>query len=298
MNSYWKVFRPEASILIQGITGKEGLRMARWLSGSGANVCAGVTPGKGGQDVEGCPVFNSVKEALASFPGIEATGIVVPAPYVKSAVQEALAAGIKHLYVLTESVPVHDVLALRAQAEAAGARILGPSSVGYLQFPRFRIGYIGGEDPFKVVKEGGIGLVSTSGGMVNEIMMGLAAKDIGIRMAFAVGGDRVPAFSLEEAVAFCDAQETVERIVVFTEPGRPFFQRLLKNEVVTRHPLAVFLAGDVLDDLPRGKAYGHTGTLLQEEEQGVADLRAALRQRGIACVATMPELIQHLTSHV
>ncbi len=298
MNTHWKLFSSDAPVLVQGITGKEGLRMTRWLKKSGVNVCAGVTPKKGGQEVEGCPVFNSVQEALQAFPGIQATSIVVPAPHVKSAVEEALNAGIKFVYILTESVPVHDVLAMRALAEEKGARILGPSSVGYLQFPKFRIGYIGGEDPFETIKEGGVALVSTSGGMVNEIMMGLAQKGIGMRMAFAVGGDRVPGFSLEEALLFCDEQEKVEKLVVFTEPGRPFFQSLLKGELVTKHPLVVFLAGDVLDDLPRGKAYGHTGTLLQEEEQGVVEVRKALREKGIACVGTMAELIQHFSSHV
>lgn len=289
----WKQFSPSTHILVQGMTGKEGARMTKWLLQSGMSVCAGVTPGKGGMLIEGCPIFNSVAEAITAFPAVEITSIVVPAARVRGAVEEALAAGIKYAHILTESVPVYDVLAMRSEARAQGAVILGPSSVGYLQFPRFRVGYIGGENPFGVIPEGGIALVSTSGGMTNEIMMGFAREGLGIRVAFAIGGDRIPAFSLEDALAFCDTQSNVSHLVVFAEPGRPFFQRLLQGVSTFTHPIVVFLAGDILDDLPRGKAYGHTGTLLQEEEMSVASLREALRAKGIPCVATMPELLHY-----
>ncbi len=294
----WKIFAPSAGTLIQGMTGKEGMRMTKWLRQSGMQVCAGVTPGKGGKVVEACPIFDSVQEACQAFPQIEVTSIVVPATRVRGAVEEALAANIKYLHILTESVPVHDVVVVRTLARTQNAYILGPSSVGYLQFPAFRLGYIGGENPFSVIMDGGVSLVSTSGGMTNEIMMGLARHQIGIHTAFAIGGDRVPAFSLEEALTFCDALPETKQLVVFAEPGRPFFTQLLRGQLPYTHPLILFLAGDILDQLPRGKAYGHTGTLLQEEEQAVASLRVALRERGITCVATMTELIQCLKSYV
>lgn len=292
--SHWKTFSPETKTIVQGMTGKEGLRMTKWLLQSGVKVCAGVTPGKGGMEVEGCPIFNSVQEAVAAFPDIEVTSIVVPASRTKSAVLEALASGLKYIHILTESIPVHDVLAFQAEAKKQGATVLGPSSIGYLQFPAFRMGYIGGENPFEHIREGGIGLVSTSGGMTNELMMALGRHDLGVRVAFAVGGDRVPGLSLEEAVKICDEFPGVERLVVFAEPGRPLLQKLLKDEVHFKHPLVIFLAGDILDDLPRGRAYGHTGTLLQEEGHGVAETRVLLKEKGITCVATSPELITHL----
>lgn len=294
----WKIFAPSAGMLVQGMTGKEGMRMTKWLRQSGMQVCAGVTPGKGGQVVEGCPIFDSVQEACQAFPQIEVTSIVVPAARVRGAVEEALAANIRYLHILTESVPVHDVLMIRDLAQAKHACVLGPSSVGYLQFPAFRVGYIGGENPFDTLTDGGVSLVSTSGGMTNEIMMGLARHRIGIHTAFAIGGDRIPAFSLEEALVFCDALPETKQLVVFAEPGRPLFGQLLQGQLRYTHPLILFLAGDILDELPRGKAYGHTGTLLQEEEQGVKTLRVALREQGITCVATMSELVQCLKSYV
>lgn len=296
MLSQWQELPVTTEILVQGMTGKEGMRMTAWLKQSGMRVRAGVTPGKGGVEVEGCPIFDSVQAALAAFPQIGITSIVVPASRVRGAVEEALEAGLTKIHLLTESVPVHDVLALHRQAEEKGAIILGPSSVGYLQFPPFRIGYIGGENPFRLVQEGDIALISTSGGMVNELMMGLARKGRGICCAFAIGGDRVPLFSLERAIAYADQHPKVKHIIVFAEPGRPFFQSLLKGDIPLTHALTLFIAGDILDQLPRGKAYGHTGTLLQEEEGSVSSLRAVLRAKGIACVSTMPELFAHLAS--
>jgi succinyl-CoA synthetase alpha subunit len=103
----WKRFSSETQVLIQGMTGKEGMRMAKWLLGSGVKVVAGVTPGKGGQTVEERPIFNSVAEAKAAFPNIEVTSIVVPPMRVLGAVQDALQSGITYLQILTENIPVH-----------------------------------------------------------------------------------------------------------------------------------------------------------------------------------------------
>ena len=265
----WKPFQSDTPFFIQGMTGKEGARMAKWLLASGANVVAGITPGKEGEQIEGRPIFNSVHAAREAFPSVTLSTIVVPSARVLGAVQEAIAAGMTYLNLLTEGVPVQDVLSMRRTAIASGATILGPSSVGYLQFPAFRTGYIGGENPWEQLTEGDTAVLSTSGGMVNEIMMGLARAGIGLRCAFAIGGDRISAYSLEEALQFCEQWSAVKRIILFVEPGRPFLPRLLRGTVSSTKPLILFLAGDILDILPRGKAYGHTGTLLGEEEETV-----------------------------
>ncbi len=236
----WKIFDSDTPVLIQGITGKEGQRMARWLIQSGVKVVAGVTPGKGGQESEGCPVFNSVSEARQAFPDLLVSCIVVPPARVLGAVQEAVAAGIKFMNILTEQVPVHDVLAMRELATKNQATILGPSSVGYLQFPAFRLGYLGGDNPFKYLKEGNAAIVSTSGGMTNELLMSLAHHGIGAKLAFAIGGDRVTGISLEEAIAWSEDREEVKFLVIFIEPGRPLLRSLLAGMVTFRKPTVVF----------------------------------------------------------
>ncbi len=288
----WKRFLPDIQVLIQGMTGKEGMRMAKWLLGSGVRVVAGVTPGKGGQTIEERPIFNSVAEAKAVFPELEVTSIVVPPLRVLGAVEDALANGMRYVQILTENIPVHDVLHMRRQAEAVGATILGPSSVGYLQFPQFRVGYIGGEEPFRILKEGSLAVVSNSGGMTNELLMGLSRRGIGIRCAFAVGGDRVVGTSLRDALMHVEASADVSAIAMFAEPGHPLLTALITGEYSVKKPLAILMPGDVLDTLPRGMPYGHTGTVLGEDERSVPEMRAAISAKGYVCTGSLQEMFE------
>ncbi|MFH1704567.1 MAG: CoA-binding protein [Patescibacteria group bacterium] len=288
----WKLFDSGSPLIIQGMTGKEGSRMAGWLIASGSNVVAGVTPGKGGQSVEGRPIFNSVAEAKAAFPAVEISSIAVPAPFVLSAVNDAIEAGMRFIHILTEQVPVHDVMRMKEIARAKGATILGPSSVGYIQFPQFRMGYLGGESPFSTVQEGSVAIVSTSGGMTNELLMALTRNGVGVRLAFALGGDRVIGTTLEDAIRWSESCPEVASIAIFIEPGRPLLKALISGTFNFTKPAIVFLAGEALDDMPRGLPYGHTGTILGEDEMSVREIRKTLSERGIMCVGTMSEFIQ------
>lgn len=286
----WKRFSLETEVLIQGMTGKEGMRMAKWLIGSGVRVVAGVTPGKGGQTVEDRPIFNSVAEAKAVFPHLEVTSIVVPPMRVLGAVEDALQAGLKYIQILTENIPVHDVLAMREKAHSMDATILGPSSVGYLQFPKFRVGYIGGEEPFRILQEGSLAVVSNSGGMTNELLMGLSRRGVGIRCAFAVGGDRIVGTSLRNALEHVEASPDVSSIAMFAEPGHPVLEALASGQYVVKKPLVILMPGDVLDTLPKGTPYGHTGTVLGEDDRSVPDMRAAISAKGYVCTGSLQEM--------
>lgn len=287
----WNTFCQDTPLFIQGMTGQEGQRLMRWLRASGSHVIAGITPGKGGQECEGVPIFDTVDAACQKFPHVNASIIVVPAMYARRATEEALQAGLKYLTVFTEGVPVHDVREMRLLAARCGATILGPSSVGYLQFPPFRTGYIGGENPWSVLQEGGIALISSSGGMVQELMMGLSHAKKGIRVAFALGGDRVLGSSFEEVYQFCEAHPGVQQVVVFIEPGRSFLSALLQDQMKRTKPLILFLVGDALEGLPREAAYGHTGTFLSQESETVSAWRKRLEERGIVCVSSVEECV-------
>lgn len=287
----WNSFAPNTPVLIQGITGKEGSRMAAWLVASGVNVVGGVTPGKGGQETEGRPVFDSVVAARERFPDCVVSSIVVPPSRVLGAVEEAIAAGIRYIHVLTEQIPLRDVLVMRKSAVSQGVALLGPSSVGYLQFPRFRIGYLGGEVPFETLKEGGAAILSTSGGMANELMMSLSRHGIGVRLALALGGDRVVGLTLEDAIAWTESLEEVNLLALFVEPGRPILKTLAEGTFRFQKQAVVFLAGEALDSLPRDVPYGHTGTVLGEGDVSVHETRLALRRQGITCVGSMSEFL-------
>jgi succinyl-CoA synthetase alpha subunit len=293
-----ELFSEQTPVIIQGMTGKEGSRMAQWLIRSGVNVAAGVTPGKAGQSIEGRPIFNSVGEARAAFPNVDISSIAVPPARVLGAAIEAIEAGISLVHILTEQVPIHDVLAIKKAATEKGVTLFGPSSVGYLQFPRFRIGYLGGESPFEVIKEGSVALISTSGGMTNELMMSLAKNGVGIRTASALGGDRVIGFSLEDSIRWNESLEEVKVLGIFIEPGRPLLRALISGKFEFRKPTVLFLAGESLDQMPRGVSYGHTGTILGEDELSVSDTLKKLNDIGIACVRSQSEFILQMMSYV
>ncbi|MCR4256362.1 MAG: CoA-binding protein [Candidatus Uhrbacteria bacterium] len=291
---------PNASskIVVQGMTGREGSRMARWMIASlpagrrgGANVIAGVTPGKGGQEVEGRPIFDSMKDA----PAADASCIVVPSAHALSAVKEALDADIRFIHVLTENVSLHDAVEMRRLAKEKQATLLGPASVGYLRFPDTRIGYIGGETPFSGrIKEGDLAVISTSGGMTNELMAALSRAGLGIRLAIAVGGGQVVGTSLSEAIAIAEADPEVARMALFVEPGQPMLRELDRGWTPAK-PFVVLLPGLALDALPRGLPYGHTGTILGEDEPTVAEQRARLAARGIAVAGSVAECVSFFT---
>jgi succinyl-CoA synthetase alpha subunit len=293
-----QLFKSNTPVMIQGITGKEGSRMTRWLKASGVNIVAGVSPGHIGETVEGCTVFETVADLKAQFPDVAVSSIVVPAKFALGAVREAILGGITFVHLITEKVPVHDVLAMRELAESKGASVLGPSSVGYLQFPAFRLGYLGGESPFTVLKEGNTAVISTSGGMTNELMMSLSAHGIGVKIALALGGDRVTGMTLEETIHWCEALDEVKLITVFIEPGRPLLRSLVNGEFTFKKPAVLFLAGEALDDMPRGLPYGHTGTVLGEDDPTVKETRGLLKKRGLACSATMSEFITACKTYV
>lgn len=286
-----ELFAPDAPILIQGITGKEGSRMTGWLKKSGSKILAGVTPGKGGTFVDEIPVFNSVAEACAQFPEIKISSIVVPPLHVQAATLEALAAGIKFIHILTEQVPVHQIMKLRAAAATANATILGPASVGLLQFPRWRIGYCGGENPFEYIIEGDIAIVSASGGMTNELIMALHRAGLGIKVALAVGGGLVAGTTMNEAVEWVKNIPEVKKILIFVEPGSALLAAAATGQFKFNKPTVVLLAGEALELLPRGLPYGHTGTILGEDAQSLKLVREQINQQGTPCVNTINEAI-------
>lgn len=290
----WPIFDSTTAVLIQGMTGKEGSRMASWMITSGTLVLAGVTPGKAGQIVLDRPIFSNVADARAAFPEISVSCIVVPAQHVLMAAREALEAGITFVYILSEHVPVHDVRMLRSEARAKGGIILGPSSVGMLQFPRFRLGYIGGEDPFQKIQEGHLALISASGGMANELLMAYAREGIGVRIAIAVGGDRCPGTTIEEAIGVCVGRDDVSAIGLFVEPGNPVLQECITHgtDLFQGKRVALFVPGDGMERMPRGIPYGHAGTMLGEEDVPLHDTRARIREQGIPCFSSMIEFLQ------
>src|SRR3989344_8193830 len=172
-------------VLVQGITGKEGSKAAEQMIAYGTKVVAGVTPGKGGQEVLGVPVFNSVKEAIEKVGNVDGTVLYVPPLFVKDAAIEAIEAGVKFILIVTEKVPTKDESYIYALAKKNGVTLIGPSSVGLISPSRkIKIGSIGGATPDRAFTDGEVAIISKSGGMTSEI--GIHLKNNGLGVSWAV----------------------------------------------------------------------------------------------------------------
>ncbi|HET6480277.1 MAG TPA: succinate--CoA ligase subunit alpha, partial [Actinoplanes sp.] len=209
------IFLTEKSrVLVQGITGTEGTRHTRRMVAAGTNIVAGVTPGKGGQDVDGIPVFNSAAEAV-KVTGADTSVVFVPPRFAEAAVIEAIDAELSLAVVLTEGIPVHDTAAFWAYAQAAGnaTRIIGPNCPGLISPGRSNAGII----PADITSRGRIGLVSKSGTLTYQMMYEL--RDLGFSSCVGIGGDPIVGTTHIDCLqAFQDDPET-DAIVLIGEIG-------------------------------------------------------------------------------
>jgi succinyl-CoA synthetase alpha subunit len=161
-----------------------------------------------------------------------------------------------------------------------------------IEMPSFRLGYLGGESPFTSLAEGGLAILSTSGGMTNEIVMACGRRRIGVRAVMSLGGDRVAGTTLAEAIARMETREDVKAIAIFVEPGNPW----LREAAAPTKPTAVMLPGNALESLPRGLPYGHTGTILGEDEPRLVDVRSRIVAQGMKCTDRLSEFLDSCES--
>lgn len=284
------------TVLVQGITGSEGSRAVREMLLYGTNVVAGVTPGKGGQKVEKVPVFNSVKEAKKKFPTIDTTLVAVPPMFVKDAILEAVANGIALINILTEKVPVADVVYCVAAARRAGCRIIGPSSVGIISPGKAKIGAIGASELVdRVFTKGLVGVISKSGGMTAEISRILTDAKLGQSTAVGIGGEIVLGTDFLDLAVLFEADKQTKALVIFGEVGGPYEEVLadaMRARVITK-PVVALIAGGFGGRLPQGTVLGHAGAIVSGGRGSAESKIKALKKAG-AHIAKSPEDIPRL----
>lgn len=271
-------------VLVQGITGKVGSRSTELMLKYGTNVVAGVTPGKGDQSVHGVPVYDTVKEAMVH--GCNASFVVVPPMFAKSAVVEALDAGIRLVVVFTENVPMHDAAVMIAKAREKEARLVGPASVGMLSPGLGRIGPVGGEWVERIYRKGEIGIVSKSGGMTNETAWVVRQAGLGQSTVVGMGGDALVGTVYADLLRLFERDEQTKGVVLFGELGGTYEEQiaeLLKNKEFTK-PLAVFIGGRFAERLPQGVQFGHAGAII-ERGRGLPSRKLAVLEEAGALVA-------------
>lgn len=282
-------------ILVQGITGKEGQRATKAMLDYDTNVVGGTRPGKGGEEVEGKPVFNTVKEALEKFPEVDTTAIYVPPFAVKGAVEEALQAGgnIKYINIMAERVPIKDTAYCLAMAKEREVRIIGPSSLGYISPGMGRVGVVGGPLVYEVFQPGSIGIISRSGGMTNEVAWQVRQAGLGQSTVVHVGGDLLMGTTYADLLRMFEADEQTKAVVLFGEHGGSYefeIVDLINNKEYTK-PLAIYVGGKFANVLPEGMNIGHAGAIVARG-QGAAEKEKALSEVGVMIAETYEELAE------
>ncbi len=304
-------------VLVQGITGKEGAKGAKAMLDYGTNVVCGVTPKKGGQEVEGKPVFNSISEALSVIaseakqsPRQEHNGEIAASPtaprndtwvsvvYVppfaaKAAILEAIENNIALINVFVERIPIKDTAYCLAAAKEKNIRILGPSSLGVVVPGVARLGVMGGPLINEIFKPGSIGVISRSGGMSNEMSWQLSKNGLGQSATVHVGGDLLMGTTYADVLRLFQSDEQTKAVVIFGEHGGSYefeIVELIKNKGFTK-PLAIFIGGKFAQLLPEGMNIGHAGAIVARG-QGAAEKEKALSEVGVMVAEKYEDLVQ------
>ncbi len=281
-------------IIVQNITGRYGRLHTRLMLDYGTNIAAGAAPGKGGQSVEGVPVFNTVAEAMAKS-GAKASVFFVPAEFSYQAAEEAILAGVKLLVVITERVPVRDELKMLELARAHSASIVGPNCPGLIvPSQRVKMGIM----PVTAFAPGKVALFSRSGTLMYEIADQLTRSGFGQSVALGIGGDPINGTTAGECLDFVESMPDTEAVVVVGEIGGDAEERLARHIAKAAHkkPVVAYIAGR---HAPKEKKMGHAGAIIYGNFGTAESKIAALREAGVRVAMTpseVPALLREATS--
>ncbi|HZP56807.1 MAG TPA: CoA-binding protein [Dehalococcoidia bacterium] len=282
----------DTTFIIQGITGREAVNMARECLDYGSKLVGGVTPGRGGRDVHGVPVFDTVKE-ITSKQRVDASVISVPPAFVRDAAFEAVENGVKLIIIVTERIPRLEVAQIIEYARRHGARLIGPNCLGVISPGKTRVGGVGGAAAAtrRAYQPGPIGVMSRSGGMTTEISNALTAAGLGQSTAVSIGGDAIIGSTYAELMPLFEADPDTKAIAIYSEPGGPMDAELARyvKERGTRLPIVAFMAGRFMDEMP-GMRFGHAGTIVEGRADTTAEKIARLRDAGISVAEEISEI--------
>lgn len=321
----------KTKVLVQGITGKEGAKVALQMQNYGTKVLAGVTPGKGGQEVHGIPVYNSVKEALENHPGINTSFVSVPNFACLEAVTEAIVSGIGLINILTEHVPIQDtakmiamsrrysVIPTEDEGRVEGSisfhsarndnkkiTIVGPSSIGIISPGIGKVGSIGGDDPRGVFRKGNIGVISKSGGMASEVSWILTKAGIGQSTVVGIGGDILEGSSFADLLEEFEQDPQTKSVVLFGEIGGTYEEdaaELISGKGKAGRgkftkPVVAFVSGLFAETLPSGTKLGHAGAIVYGDKGSYKSKIKSLEEAGVKIAKTPDEIPSLIMSQV
>ncbi len=273
----------DTKVIVQGFTGKEGTFHAEQCLAYGTQIVGGVTPGKGGQEHLGKPVFNTVGDAVAKT-GATVSMVFVPPAFVADAVMEAADAGIELAVIITEGAPVKDMMFAKAYAVKKGMKTIGPNCPGIITAEECKIGIM----PGMIFKKGNIGLISKSGTLTYEASNQVVKEGFGISTAVGIGGDPIIGLSYKQLLPMFEADPETKAIVMIGEIGGDLeiqAAQLIKEQI--KKPVVAFIAGQTA---PKGKRMGHAGAIISGGAGTAAEKMAALEEAGVKVVVSPADI--------
>jgi succinyl-CoA synthetase alpha subunit len=279
-------------VLVQGVTGRDGAFHTLQMKEYGAQIVAGVTPGKGGQEIHGIPVFNSVAEGRAAT-GANTSVIYVPAIFAADAILEAALAGMELVVCISEGVPINDMLRVYDFLKDRPTRLIGPNCPGIITPGQTKVGII----PGNICTPGNVGLVSRSGTLTYEVVYALTLAGLGQSTCVGIGGDPVAGTSFLDCLKAFEADPETKAVVMIGEIGGDEEERAAAYiaEQMTK-PAAAYIAGRAA---PPGKRMGHAGAIISGGSGTAAAKIEALEAAGVAVAelpSSIPDLVQKMNA--
>lgn len=280
------ILRPR-NVIVQGITGAHGSFHARAMAAADTRVVGGVSPGKGGQTVDGVPVFDTIADAKADRM-VDASVVFVPAAHAKAAIMEAIDAEIPLIVCITEGIPVHDMLQIRQRLEKSRSRLVGPNCPGLLIPGYTKLGII----PANLAKPGSVGVVSRSGTLTYEAMADLTERGIGQKYVIGIGGDPINGTGFTDCLELFQNDPDVDRIVLIGEIGGT--SEYDAADYIAAHvtkPVYAYITGH---HAPAGVQMGHAGAILGTVNESAPAKTAYLAEKGVQTATSITALISEI----
>jgi succinyl-CoA synthetase alpha subunit len=278
--------------IVQGITGAQGSFHTKLMLNYGTKIVAGVTPGKGGTQIHGVPVYDTVKEAIENHHA-NASIIFVPAPFAAEAAFEAMEADLKTIVVITEHIPVKDAIQVMAKAKQQGAVVIGPNTPGIIAPGECKLGIM----PAHVFKPGMVGIASRSGTLTYEIAAGITASGLGQSTSIGLGGDPIIGLNFVETLRRFEKDEQTKAVALIGEIGGNF-EELAAEFIATKgyaKPVVAYVAGRTA---PPGKRMGHAGAIVMGRTGTAKSKIEAFEKAGVQVAEKPSEVAKILSQHL